>query len=100
MQEILGTEESCCLSNSTSDTFDSISKLFRLEMSHLLSNLTILHLQGRLIDLLLFGLPPARVGQLCHLLVDRLLPLPLLLPALALTLVDARLHHAQPQVIN
>lgn len=100
MQQVLGTEKSCCLSNSTCDTFDSISELLRLEMSHLLSDLTVLHLQRRLIDLLLLGLAATRVSQLRHLLIHRLLSLALLLPALALTLVDARLHHTQSQVID
>jgi hypothetical protein len=69
-------------------------------MSHLLSDFSILHLQHRLIDLLLLGLSAARVSQLRHLLIYRLLSLALLLPALALTLVDTSLHHAQSQVVD
>ncbi len=69
-------------------------------MSHLLSDFAILHLQCRFIDLLLLGLSAARVSQLRHLLIHRLLSLTLLLPALALTLVDTRLHHTQSQVID
>ncbi len=69
-------------------------------MSHLLSDFTILHLQRRLIDLLLLGLSAARVSQLRHLLIHRLLSLALFLSALALTLVDARLYYTQSQVID
>jgi hypothetical protein len=78
VQQVLGTEKACCLSNSTCDTFYCISELLRLEMSHLLSDFAILHLQSRLIDLLLLGLPAARVSQLRHLLIHRLLSLALL----------------------
>jgi hypothetical protein len=69
-------------------------------MSHFLSDFAILHLQRGLIDLLLLGLAAARVSQLSHLLIHRLLSLALLLSALALTLVDARLHHTQSQVVD
>jgi hypothetical protein len=100
VQQVLGTEKSCCLSNSTCDTFDCISELLRLEMSHLLSDLAVLHLQRGLIDLLLLGLAASRVSQLRHLLIHRLLSLSLLLPALALALVDACLHHTQSQVVD